>query len=82
MPFEDGYSLIRRIRSLEPEQGGQIPACALTGWSSAAEHERAISAGFQLHVTKPADPQRLIAAVHSLASGKPVVAPVRSTASR
>jgi PAS domain S-box-containing protein len=36
MPLEDGYSLIRRIRSLSPEQGGCIPACAVTGRNSAS----------------------------------------------
>jgi CheY-like chemotaxis protein/two-component sensor histidine kinase len=69
MPFEDGYSLIRRVRALSPELGGSIPACAVTGWNSATERQRAISAGYQLHVTKPADPDRLIAAIYSLAKG-------------
>ncbi len=67
MPFEDGYSFIRRVRALSPEQGGCIPACAVTGWNSASERQRAVSAGYQLHVTKPADPERLIAAIYSLA---------------
>ena len=69
MPFEDGYSLIRRIRALSPEQGGSIPACAVTGWNSVTERQRALSAGYQLHVTKPADPARLISAIYSLAKG-------------
>lgn len=67
MPLEDGYSLIRKIRILSREQGGGIPACALTGWSSASERERAISAGYQLHLTKPANTERLIAAICTLA---------------
>ncbi|HKD68043.1 MAG TPA: response regulator [Candidatus Binataceae bacterium] len=70
MPSEDGYTLIRKIRSLTPEQGGLIPACAVTGWNSASERQRAISAGFQLHVTKPAEPERLIAAIYSLAKSR------------
>ena len=69
MPFEDGYSLIRRVRALSPEQGGRVPACAVTGWNSESERQRAISAGYQLHVTKPADPERLISAIYSLAKG-------------
>jgi PAS domain S-box-containing protein len=69
MPVEDGYSLIRKIRALSPDQGGRIPACALTGWNSASERQRAISAGYQMHVTKPADPERLVAAIYSLAKG-------------
>ena len=69
MPIEDGYSLIRRIRALSGEQGGSIPACAVTGWNSSSERQRALAAGYQLHVTKPADPERLIAAIYSLAKG-------------
>ncbi len=75
MPFEDGYSLIRKIRSLSPEDGGCIPACAVTGWNSASERQRAIAAGFQLHVTKPADPELLIAAIYTLAKGVSPAAP-------
>jgi PAS domain S-box-containing protein len=76
MPVEDGYSLIRKVRALSPEQGGQIPACALTGWNSASERQRAITAGYQMHVTKPADPDRLISAIYSLAKG--IHSPVRA----
>jgi signal transduction histidine kinase/ActR/RegA family two-component response regulator len=77
MPFEDGYSLIRKIRALSPEEGGCLPACALTGWNAASERQRAIAAGYQLHVTKPADPERLIAAIYTLAKGISVTPPTQ-----
>ena len=37
MPDEDGYALIRRVRALPPEQGGQVPAAALTGFARAED---------------------------------------------
>lgn len=67
MPQEDGYWLIQQVRlfeasqreSLSPEQGGQIPAIALTGYTSKEERQRAIDAGFQRHVAKPIEPVQL-----------------------
>lgn len=53
MPKEDGYSLIERIRSRPPEQGGSIPAIAFTAYASKEDEIRARNAGFQVHVTKP-----------------------------
>jgi signal transduction histidine kinase/DNA-binding NarL/FixJ family response regulator len=67
MPHEDGYSLIRKVRALEPEQGGAIPAIALTAFASAADHTRALSAGFQQHITKPVEPRDLIQVIARLA---------------
>jgi len=54
MPDEDGYKLIERIRALPPERGGDIPAVAITALASRSDRKRALSAGFQLHVAKPA----------------------------
>ncbi len=67
MPGEDGYSLIRKIRLLEPEQGGQIPAIALT--ASARDEDRSLSmeAGFQVHLAKPIEPVELVGIVAALA---------------
>jgi CheY-like chemotaxis protein len=53
MPGEDGYSLIRRVRALPPEQGGRIPAVALTALATKKDRRRALAAGFQMHVSKP-----------------------------
>ncbi|HEU5321408.1 MAG TPA: response regulator, partial [Methylomirabilota bacterium] len=63
MPDEDGYSLIRRLRALRPERGGQIPALALTAYAGREDEARALEAGFQLHLAKPVDPLRLVEAV-------------------
>jgi PAS domain S-box-containing protein len=57
LPDEDGYALLRRIRS---EHGPELPAIALTAYARAADRERALAAGFQQHVVKPVDPQRLV----------------------
>lgn len=60
MPGENGYSLMRRIRALPSAQGGQIPAVAVT--ASAREEDRieALSAGFQMHISKPIEPRQLL----------------------
>ena len=67
MPGEDGYSLIRRVRALSPEEGGDTPALALTAYARAEDRVRAVMAGFQQHVAKPVEPAELIALVASLA---------------
>jgi CheY-like chemotaxis protein len=66
MPGEDGYALIRRIRTLPPARGGAIPAAALTAYTRSEDRSLALDAGFQLHLAKPLDPSALIAAVVSL----------------
>lgn len=67
MPVMDGYSLIREIRTLPPEQGGLIPAIAMTAYAGEQERTQALNAGFQRHVPKPVDPNKLVAVVASLA---------------
>ncbi|MEG4984372.1 chemotaxis protein CheB [Microcoleus sp. BR0-C5] len=56
MPEEDGYFLIREVRALAAEAGGEIPVAALTAYASDKERERAIEAGFQRHMVKPIQP--------------------------
>jgi CheY-like chemotaxis protein len=72
MPEEDGYSLIRKVRALPREQGGQIPAVALTAYARAEDRTRAIAQGFQMHIPKPVEPAELATVVASLGrrSGK------------
>jgi PAS domain S-box-containing protein len=66
MPGEDGYALIRRIRS---EHGGKkIPAVALTAFARVEDRMKALSAGFNMHVPKPVEPAELITVVASLIS--------------
>ena len=67
MPNEDGYDLIRRIRALEKERGGRLPAVALTAYVGEDDRRRAISAGFHAHVAKPVELTKLATLVESLA---------------
>ena len=63
MPGQDGYSLIRAIRSRGPHRGGQIPAIALTAYASARDSVAALAAGFHRHLAKPIVPMELVSAV-------------------
>ena len=67
MPDEDGYSLILKIRALPAEQGGQIPAAALTAYARAEDRMRVLRSGFQFHLPKPVDSAELVTVVASLA---------------
>jgi CheY-like chemotaxis protein len=67
MPDEDGYSLIRRVRGLSKEQGGQTPAIALTAYARTEDRIRALEAGFQTHIAKPLKPAELVAVIKSFA---------------
>jgi CheY-like chemotaxis protein len=60
MPKEDGYDLIRRVRSLPAERGGRIPAVALTAYARPEDRQRALSSGYQLHMAKPIEAAELI----------------------
>lgn len=66
MPEEDGYQLIRKVRDFEQERGRKIPAIALTAYTRAEERIKALTAGFQLHVSKPVEPTKLLTAVAQL----------------
>jgi PAS domain S-box-containing protein len=67
MPDEDGYELIRQVRALPAERGGNTPALALTAYARAEDRARALMAGYQLHVPKPVEPTELVALAASLA---------------
>ena len=67
MPGEDGYQLIRKVRQLEAERGGQIPAIALTAFAREEDRLKAMQAGFQRHVSKPVEPAKLATVVANLA---------------
>jgi CheY-like chemotaxis protein len=66
MPGEDGYSLIKRLRALKPDEGSEIPAIALTAMARPEDSETALSAGFQVHLAKPVDIDELAEAIASL----------------
>jgi signal transduction histidine kinase/ActR/RegA family two-component response regulator len=65
MPKNDGYELIRRVRSLDEKSGGKIPAVAVTGYANPNDRDRTLEAGYQVHVPKPIDPKVLAAAIES-----------------
>ena len=66
MPEVDGYMLMSQVRRLPREQGGTIPAIALTAYAGELDQQQALAAGFHRHVTKPIEPQELIKAITSL----------------
>jgi PAS domain S-box-containing protein len=66
MPHIDGYELIRQIRSMPEDEGGQVPAIALTAHAGGEDELKALLAGYQVYVTKPIDPSRLVRIVGNL----------------
>jgi len=67
MPGEDGYSFIRRVRSLSRDEGGETPAAALTAYARDEDRARAIAAGYQMHISKPIAASQLVKMVAKLA---------------
>jgi PAS domain S-box-containing protein len=63
MPGMDGYGLLDRIRALGPSRGGDLPAIALTAFAHAEDRGKVLSSGFLAHLTKPVEPDELIAKV-------------------
>jgi PAS domain S-box-containing protein len=68
MPLEDGYSLLRKLRSRPPQAGGGVPAIALTAFTRGEDIARSSEAGFARHLAKPVEPEELVAAVRQLAA--------------
>jgi CheY-like chemotaxis protein len=69
MPDQDGYFLIRELRGRTPDQGGTVPAVALTAYARDEDRQRALAAGFQSHLAKPVEPCDLAQAIAALAGG-------------
>ncbi|PSM49417.1 histidine kinase [Chroococcidiopsis sp. CCALA 051] len=75
MPDKDGYVLIRHVKQIEADTGVKIgviseampKAIALTAYAREEDRTQAMQAGFQLYLTKPVEPNELIAAIASLA---------------
>jgi signal transduction histidine kinase len=65
LPGESGYDLMRKVAAREG--GGALPAAALSGFSRDQDRQRALAAGFRMHIAKPVEPEALIAAVARLA---------------
>ena len=66
MPVEDGFELIEKVRALPPDEGGKIPAIALTAYSRLKDRMDALAAGFQMHMAKPVDAAELALAIASI----------------
>ena len=65
MPLEDGYDLIRQIRS-SPDENSSIPAIALTAYAREEDKQQALKAGFDLHLPKPIEPFQLVESIAQL----------------
>jgi hypothetical protein len=61
MPGMDGLELIRQIRTLPPEKGGEISAIALTAYASESDRQKVLAAGYQQHLAKPINLEELVA---------------------
>ena len=63
MPQMDGYGLIRKLRKLKSKRARQIPALALTAYATDEDRSLALSAGFQMHLSKPIEPESLVSSI-------------------
>jgi PAS domain S-box-containing protein len=63
MPTMDGYALLQQVRSRSTDQGGRTPAIALTAYAGEQDQQQAEAAGFQRHLSKPIEPDQLVAAI-------------------
>jgi signal transduction histidine kinase len=71
LPGEDGLALIRAIRTLPPEDGGRVPAVALTAYAREQDRALALHAGFQAHLSKPIQPQDLVRVIAQVMASDP-----------
>jgi len=74
MPQVDGYDFLRQVRSMTDQNGGRIPAIALTAFARSEDRTRALMSGYQVHVSKPVEPAELVATVASVVgrTGQPL----------
>jgi CheY-like chemotaxis protein len=63
MPNEDGFALIEKLRRQRSKRARLMPAVALTAYASKDDRARTLSAGFQLHVPKPVEPEVLVKSI-------------------
>jgi CheY-like chemotaxis protein len=71
MPGEDGYSLIRKLRTLDHDRGGKTPAVALTAYGRTQDRMLSLIAGYNMHVPKPVDPGELTTIIAGVAGRTP-----------
>ena len=63
MPNEDGFILLKKLRSLKSKRAKQIPAVALSAYASDEDRSLALEKGFQLHLPKPIEPDHLVTSI-------------------
>jgi PAS domain S-box-containing protein len=66
MPGMSGYDLIEKVRAMSLEKGGTVPAVALTAYAAKEDVSKALRAGFDAHMAKPVEMNRLVLKVHDL----------------
>ena len=71
LPGEDGYAFIRRVRAHAAAAVRSIPAIAVTAYATAPDRAEALAVGFQQHLPKPIDPDRLVEAIHEMTRRTP-----------
>ena len=71
MPDHDGYSLLLELRKLSEEEGGRVPAIAVTAYATVEDRRRALEAGFVAHIAKPFAPKKLIATIARAVAARP-----------
>ena len=62
----DGYNLIKVLRVMPKEEGGEIPAITLTAYARESDRDQVLAAGFQKHVAKPVQPTELLTSIADL----------------
>lgn len=70
MPDEDGYAMLRKTRAIPPEEGGNIPAIALTAYGAFEYRMRALNAGFYAYAVKPVKPDELVVIIQEAVKKK------------
>ena len=68
MPEYNGYTLIGRVRARDREHGKVTPAIALTAYTTSIDRDTVLSAGFQVHMPKPFEPEKLVSVIADLAT--------------
>jgi CheY-like chemotaxis protein len=71
LPGEDGYSLIAHVRNMEAKHDECLPAVALTAYAREEDRQRALDSGFQMHLSKPVDPDELVRVIAKLSGRQP-----------
>ncbi|MDX6611712.1 MAG: hypothetical protein QOD75_898, partial [Blastocatellia bacterium] len=66
MPNEDGYTLIKKLRKIRSKRARELPAVALTAYATNDDRARTLAAGFQQHIAKPIDPEKLVRSIAAI----------------